>query len=249
MDGNEQAATGSIFRCDRKEPGNTVEIATGDVVIRGDLHIPASLRGAVLFAHGSGSSRMSPRNRFVARALEKAGMATLLLDLLTEEEEARDRGGAELRFDIEMLTDRLNEATAWLAQHRALQGVRIGIFGASTGAGGACRGSREQRNCDGGVARRPARPGLARSRACPCACAADRGRRRRLCHQCQSQGSGAARRREEAGNNCRRYPPVRGTGRAGTCRPTGPALVRAFSRPYDGCRSRGIDRGVISFPA
>ncbi|HLI03592.1 MAG TPA: dienelactone hydrolase family protein [Terracidiphilus sp.] len=134
MDGNEQAATGSIFRCDRKEPGNTVEIATGDVVIRGDLHIPASLRGAVLFAHGSGSSRMSPRNRFVARALEKAGMATLLLDLLTEEEEARDRGGAELRFDIEMLTDRLNEATAWLAQHRALQGVRIGIFGASTGA-------------------------------------------------------------------------------------------------------------------
>jgi putative phosphoribosyl transferase len=134
MDGNEQAAAGSTFRYDRKEPETAVEIATGDVIIRGDLHIPGNPRGAVLFAHGSGSSRISPRNRFVARALEQAGMATLLLDLLTEEEEARDRGGAELRFDIEMLTGRLNDAIAWLAHHRELQGVRIGIFGASTGA-------------------------------------------------------------------------------------------------------------------
>ncbi len=134
MDGNEQAAAGNTLRYDRNEPETAIEIATGDVIIRGDLHIPANLQGAVLFAHGSGSSRMSPRNRFVARALEQAGMATLLLDLLTEEEEARDRGGAELRFDIEMLTGRLNDATAWLTQHRELKGVKIGIFGASTGA-------------------------------------------------------------------------------------------------------------------
>jgi putative phosphoribosyl transferase len=119
---------------DSKEQGQAVEIATGNVVIMGDLHIPASVNGAVLFAHGSGSGRLSPRNQFVARALEQAGMATLLLDLLTEEEEALDRGGAELRFDISLLTGRLNDATIWLAQHRELNGAKIGVFGASTGA-------------------------------------------------------------------------------------------------------------------
>jgi putative phosphoribosyl transferase len=119
---------------DRNERGNAVEIAAGGAVLRGDLHIPARVNGAVLFAHGSGSGRVSPRNQFVARALEKAGMATLLLDLLTDEEEARERQGAELRFDINLLTDRLNDATAWLAQQRELKQVKIGIFGASTGA-------------------------------------------------------------------------------------------------------------------
>ena len=131
---NERAISSGKTPYDSKEPGTAVEIATGNVVIMGDLHIPANVNGAVLFAHGSGSGRMSPRNQFVARALEQAGMATLLLDLLTEEEEARDRGGAELRFDISMLTSRLNDATIWLAQQRELNGAKIGIFGASTGA-------------------------------------------------------------------------------------------------------------------
>lgn len=131
---NERAIAGGRTPYDGKERGTAVEIATGNVFIMGNLHIPASVNGAVLFAHGSGSGRMSPRNQFVARALEQAGMATLLLDLLTDEEEARERGGAELRFNIDLLTGRLNDATAWLAQQRELNGAKIGIFGASTGA-------------------------------------------------------------------------------------------------------------------
>jgi putative phosphoribosyl transferase len=131
---SEQAIASGKTLYDSKERGTAVEIGTGNVAILGDLHIPASVNGAVLFAHGSGSSRMSPRNQFVARALEQSGMATLLLDLLTEEEEARERGGAELRFDIELLTGRLNDAVTWLAQHREMNSAKIGIFGASTGA-------------------------------------------------------------------------------------------------------------------
>lgn len=120
-----------------KEQTIAVEIAVGHAVICGDLQIPADLNGAVLFAHGSGSSRKSPRNKFVARALHEAGFATLLLDLLTEEEEARDREGAELRFDIDLLADRLDEATEWLMRQRDLNRVKMGIFGASTGAAAA----------------------------------------------------------------------------------------------------------------
>lgn len=128
---------------DRKEQGIGVEIAAAGAIIRGDLHIPVDLNGAVLFAHGTGSSRFSPRNQFVARALQEAGMATLLLDLLTEEEEARDREGAELRFDIDLLADRLHHATEWLSQQRELNRVKIGLFGASTGAAAALAAAAE----------------------------------------------------------------------------------------------------------
>jgi putative phosphoribosyl transferase len=134
---NERAMVEGNTPYDRNDQGMAVEIATGGAILRGNLQIPAHVNGAVLFAHGSGSSRVSPRNQFVAHALAKAGMATLLLDLLTEEEETRERQGAELRFDIALLTDRLNDATAWLAQQRELKGVKIGIFGASTGAAAA----------------------------------------------------------------------------------------------------------------
>lgn len=122
---------------DPKQPESTVEIVADNAVLKGDLHIPASPSGAVLFAHGSGSSRSSPRNQFVARALHDRGMATLLLDLLTEEEEVRERHGAELRFDIGLLTRRLQHATEWLTQQRELARAKIGIFGASTGAAAA----------------------------------------------------------------------------------------------------------------
>lgn len=138
--GSARASAGSVLD---EENGTTVEIAAGQAILKGDLYIPANLSGAVLFAHGSGSSRLSPRNQFVARALQEAGMATLLLDLLTEEEEARDRDGAELRFDIEMLTERVLHAAEWLTQQRELAGVRIGIFGASTGAAAALAAAAE----------------------------------------------------------------------------------------------------------
>lgn len=134
---NERAMVDGNTPYDRNEQGVEVEIGAGGAVLRGNLNIPSRVNGAVLFAHGSGSGRMSPRNQFVARTLERAGMATLLLDLLTDEEEARERQGAELRFDINLLTERLIDATTWLVQQRELHGSKIGIFGASTGAAAA----------------------------------------------------------------------------------------------------------------
>jgi len=114
----------------------TVEIPA-DVRLAADLHIPCKVQGVVLFAHGSGSSRHSPRNQFVARELQKAGLATLLLDLLTEDEEARDARTGHLRFDIDLLARRLLYAVNWVARHRQLQQVKLGCFGASTGAAAA----------------------------------------------------------------------------------------------------------------
>jgi putative phosphoribosyl transferase len=133
----EEDRAGSGYQINECDEQCTVEIAADDAILMGDLHIPENPVGAVLFAHGSGSSRSSPRNRFVARALQERGMATLLLDLLTEEEEARERLGAELRFDIGLLTQRLHNATDWLTQQRELRGRKIGLFGASTGAAAA----------------------------------------------------------------------------------------------------------------
>jgi putative phosphoribosyl transferase len=147
---------------DRKQQAIPVEIAAGQAILKGDLHIPANLSGAVLFAHGSGSSRLSPRNQFVARALQEAGMATLLLDLLTEQEEARDREGAELRFDIEMLTERVHHTIEWLVQQRELNRVKIGVFGASTGAAAALAAAAES-NSIATVVSRGGRPDMAGS--------------------------------------------------------------------------------------
>lgn len=114
-----------------------VHIQVGSVTLEGDLQIPDRATGLVLFAHGSGSSRHSPRNRFVAHELQTAGLATLLLDLLTPEEEAVDQHTGHLRFDIGLLAERLVAATLWAAVDAATRSLAIGYFGASTGAAAA----------------------------------------------------------------------------------------------------------------
>lgn len=114
-----------------------VVIEATDLELAGDLTLPAHPKGVVLFAHGSGSSRHSSRNRAVASVLVDAGFATLLLDLLTLREEARERAGGMLRFDVELLATRLGAAVEWLAQEPDTQALPLGIFGASTGAASA----------------------------------------------------------------------------------------------------------------
>jgi putative phosphoribosyl transferase len=108
-----------------------------NIILEGDLRIPSGAFGIVLFAHGSGSSRHSPRNQFVANMLNEAGLATLLFDLLTADEERKDRSTAQLRFDIRLLSQRVIEATGWLARQEMTRTLPIGYFGASTGAAAA----------------------------------------------------------------------------------------------------------------
>lgn len=115
----------------------TCTIAADGVELHGDLHVPDDATGVVLFAHGSGSSRHSPRNRFVAEGLRKAGVATLLIDLLTEEEERVDMNTRHLRFDIELLARRLIGPIEWLGFEEDTKALPVGLFGASTGAGAA----------------------------------------------------------------------------------------------------------------
>src|SRR5205085_9332943 len=115
----------------------TISIPAGAVVLEGTLGIPTSARGIVLFAHGSGSSRFSARNRFVARVLRDAGLGTLLLDLLSPSEEEVDEITRHHRFDIPMLADRLVTAIDWLGTQPGMSRLPIGLFGASTGGGAA----------------------------------------------------------------------------------------------------------------
>src|SRR5438128_8491596 len=112
---------------------NEVEIQAGHAVLSGNLTIPKNAVALVLFAHGSGSSRHSPRNQFVARTLNDAGLGTLLFDLLTKEEELVDARTAELRFDINLLAERLVHGTTWAKQQKETRDLRIGYFGSSTG--------------------------------------------------------------------------------------------------------------------
>ena len=114
-----------------------VRIPVGDAWLYGDLALPPGFRGLVLFAHGSGSGRHSARNRQVAQHLQHAGIATLLLDLLTAQEEQTDSHTREHRFDIALLTRRMQDATAWAAAQPELQHAAIGYFGASTGSAAA----------------------------------------------------------------------------------------------------------------
>ena len=116
---------------------NLVTVPAGMVSLEGDLTLPPGAHGVVLFAHGSGSSRHSPRNRQVASVLNQAGLGTLLMDLLTVEEERIDAVTAHLRFDINLLAGRLVNATDWLRQKAATREMTIGYFGASTGAAAA----------------------------------------------------------------------------------------------------------------
>jgi putative phosphoribosyl transferase len=121
------------------------------------LSVPAAVMGVVAFAHGSGSGRFSPRNQFVARELQKAGLATLLLDLL-EEDETRDRSKI---FDINLLADRLQSAADWLQQEPATRELRLGYFGASTGAGAALAAAARDPAAVSAVVSRGGRPDLA----------------------------------------------------------------------------------------
>jgi putative phosphoribosyl transferase len=138
-----------------------VRVTAGLVTIEGNLSLPESARGVVLFAHGSGSSRHSPRNRHVARLLNEAKLATLLIDLLTSDEEAIDQWTAHLRFDIGLLAERLAAVTDWLTQHPDTRDLRVGYFGASTGAGAALVAASERPQVVGAVVSRGGRPDLA----------------------------------------------------------------------------------------
>ena len=138
-----------------------VQVAAGDVTLEGDLVVPEGARGVVLFAHGSGSSRRSPRNHAVARRLHDAGLATLLFDLLTTEEEQKDLITAHLRFDIPMLAERVAGAAEWLSRHEATRGLAIGAFGASTGGGAALIAAAEHPQLIRAVVSRGGRPDLA----------------------------------------------------------------------------------------
>jgi len=139
----------------------SVTVPAGTARLAGDLAVPEGARGVVLFAHGSGSGRHSPRNRQVAAALGQAGLATLLLDLLTEEEEAVDRDRAELRFDIALLAGRLMAAMDWLAGDPRTSALPIGLFGASTGAAAALVAAAERPLQIAAVVSRGGRPDLA----------------------------------------------------------------------------------------
>src|SRR6184192_2724281 len=140
-----------------------VRLAAGPAVIEGNLSLPESARGLVLFAHGSGSSRHSPRNRLVASLLNEAKLATLLVDLLTPREEAIDLQTAHLRFDIPLLAKRLVGATDWLARHPDTRALRFGYFGASTGAAAALVAAAERPQQIDAVVSRGGRPDLAGS--------------------------------------------------------------------------------------
>jgi putative phosphoribosyl transferase len=139
----------------------TVQVAAGGLTLEGTLAIPADAQGVVLFAHGSGSSRHSPRNRFVAEALRASRLATLLVDLLTAEEEAVDTRTRHLRFDIGLLAGRLVGAIDWLAAQSETRDLDVGLFGASTGAGAALVAAAERPARVGAVVSRGGRPDLA----------------------------------------------------------------------------------------
>jgi dienelactone hydrolase len=138
-----------------------VRVQTGVVTLTGNLVVPEDAWGVVLFAHGSGSSRLSPRNRSVARKVSERGLATLLIDLLTPEEERVDIETAHLRFDIGLLADRLAGAKEWLAEQPETRDLKIGYFGASTGAAAALVAAALHPEKIGAVVSRGGRPDLA----------------------------------------------------------------------------------------
>ncbi len=137
------------------------QIPAGRAVLSGNLTIPENAMALVLFAHGSGSSRHSPRNQFVARTLNRAGLGTLLFDLLTPEEEALDIYTREHRFNIGLLAERLVHATKWARQQGETRDLRIGYFGSSTGGAAALVAAAELPQDVGAVVSRGGRPDLA----------------------------------------------------------------------------------------
>ena len=141
----------------------SVLVSIDSIKLNGDLTIPKNAEGIVVFAHGSGSSRHSPRNKYVAQVLQKSGLATLLLDLLTEEEEKVDDYTAHIRFDIELLAKRLSGATNWITKNPDTKNLNIGYFGASTGAAAALVASVDCSDIIKAIVSRGGRPDLAGS--------------------------------------------------------------------------------------
>ena len=140
-----------------EEQNATVHISFKDVILEGFLNIPANPKGLVLFSHGSGSGRLSPRNNYVSNILQQKGIATLLFDLLTESEDKIYKN----RFDMEKLTHRLIETTQWAQQHQKIKGLPLGYFGASTGAASALRAAAFFGTAIKAVVSRGGRPDLA----------------------------------------------------------------------------------------
>jgi len=138
-----------------------VRVPVGGAFLNGDLGRPPKAQGLVLFAHGSGSSRLSPRNQYVARVLEQRGLATLLIDLLTPHEEAIDEQTRHLRFDIPLLAGRLVAIVEWLKHQTDTASLPIGLFGASTGGGAALMAAAARPQHVGAVVSRGGRPDLA----------------------------------------------------------------------------------------
>jgi len=138
-----------------------VEIDLAGAVLRGDLNLPAGAAGLVIFAHGSGSSRHSSRNRYVAGVINRAGLGTLLMDLLTEEEEQVDEMTRELRFDIDLLGQRVAQVVQWAGDNEELAELPIGLFGSSTGAAAALVAAASRAEEVHGVVSRGGRPDLA----------------------------------------------------------------------------------------
>ena len=139
----------------------SVSIPAGAVTLRGDLALPPGAQGLVVFAHGSGSGRLSPRNRMVAERLNMGGFGTLLFDLLTEREEAADAETGTLRFAIDFLASRLIQATEWVLRRSESRSLRLGYFGASTGAAAALVAAATRPSAISAVVSRGGRPDLA----------------------------------------------------------------------------------------
>jgi len=148
-------------RVGTRDDARAVRIPSGQAMLDGELTVPPGAGGVVLFAHGSGSSRHSPRNQYVARVIREAGIGTLLFDLLTPEEEAVDLRTAHLRFDIGLLARRLVDATRWIADQPETRRLRVGYFGASTGAAAALVAAAEPGSNVGAIVSRGGRPDLA----------------------------------------------------------------------------------------
>jgi putative phosphoribosyl transferase len=146
---------------DLKSEERSVRVAVGSLSLEGNLILPEAAYGIVLFAHGSGSSRHSPRNRYVAQLLNGGKLATLLVDLLTPAEEAIDLQTTHLRFDIGLLAERLVGATNWLAVQPETHDLRVGYFGASTGAAAALVAATMRPQAVGAIVSRGGRPDLA----------------------------------------------------------------------------------------
>ena len=140
-----------------------ISIPIQDINLYGNLNVPGNSSGLVIFVHGSGSSRFSPRNNFVAEVINKAGLATLLFDLLTEEEEAIDQQTRHLRFDIPLLAERLIKVTDWIKKQSNLKNLKLGYFGSSTGAAAALIGAAELPKLIKAVVSRGGRTDLANS--------------------------------------------------------------------------------------